>query len=99
MKTSKLKAFVKQIIREVNDLDRELQIQGYGTMKESKIQNRIKEDLIKAQQAFDKKDWNTLNYILGRTGNGVIPQMITTLKDNIPKHTPVISQSRLPNQK
>jgi hypothetical protein len=88
MKMTEIKKIIKETVNEItsqgipND-KKQIHVQGYGIVSEEGIKSRILEALKEATQAFQKNDWKTLNHLLGRTGNGVVPEFITAIHNTV----------------
>lgn len=71
---SKAREFIKEA-----DENQEITVSGYGTMSRKSAVAKAKEYLDKAQKALEKGDFHSLNYLVGRSGNGVLGAVATAL--------------------
>lgn len=67
-----------QFLKEAEDTD-EIVVSGYGTMSRKSAIAKAKDYLDKAQKALEKGDFHSLNYLVGRKGNGVLGAVATAL--------------------
>ena len=81
MRNNIIKKLVRECINELLSND-SITIPGYGIMSVDQCKLKIKQDLAVAIKAFKDDDYDTFNHILGRKGNGVLPEMITALRDH-----------------
>jgi hypothetical protein len=80
MNSNIIKKLVKECINELLSFD-SIHVPGYGMLSLDQCKLKIKQDLAVAIKAFKEEDYDTFNHILGRKGNGVLPEMITALRD------------------
>lgn len=72
----------KDFLSEAED---QVQVPGYGTLSQGNCHKIIVQYLEDAKEALDKKDYKTLNLLVGKKGsNGVLGSMATALKDTFP---------------
>lgn len=84
MNRNNLRKIIKECLNEIVSeypQDSSIHIPGYAVVGVNGTKQHIIKQLEEALQAAKAEDWKTVNRIVGRKGNGVIPAFVTAIRD------------------